>query len=48
MAEYALMSLNMPEHGLILLNVSEYACKIPEKTVVTMPGFSLCLIILDI
>ena len=30
MPQYALMSLNMSEHGLIFLNVCKYDMKMPE------------------
>ena len=36
-----LMSLNAPEYCRMPLNM-------PEKTVLNMPGFSMCLIMLDI
>ena len=41
MPEYAFISLNMPEHDRILLNAPK-CLKMPEYTVQTMPGFSIC------
>ena len=40
--------LNMSEYGSICLNAPQLGLILPECTVLTMPGFSICLIILDI
>ena len=48
MPQYTLMSLSMPEHGEILLNDPKYTGKYLNKLFLTLPGFSICLVILDI
>ena len=49
MSEYTSMRLSVPKYDWPLLNIAEcfWVClELPEKTVLTMSGFPICLIIL--
>ena len=48
MTLYSLNSINIPENSWIFLNVPKNAWKCLNEPVLTMPQFSVCLIILDI